>query len=248
MRLHILSDLHLDCAPYQPLVREADVIVLAGDTHPGLDGIRWARTAWPDKPVVYIAGNHEYYGENYHSHLARMRELAAGSNVHFLEQDSFWIGDVTFLGTTLWTDLNFFGNIPLAAMELSRGLRDFLCIRIEPRYRRLHPSDTARIHRESLGWLAQELGRHAGKKLVVVTHHGVGPLSVPPDYIHDPCQPGYTSQLTNFIRDNPVRLWIHGHTHHAFDYAIGGTGILTNPRGYPHERNHGFNSTLSVDV
>ena len=44
---------------------------------------------------------------------------------------------------------------------------------------------------------------------------------------------GYSSDLSQFILDNPqIKLWTHGHTHETFDYVIGETRIVCNPRGY----------------
>ncbi len=249
MRLHILSDLHQEFRPYQPREVEADVIILAGDTNTGLNGIRWAQKAFPNKPVVYIAGNHEWYGKNYHSHLKRMREAAKDSNVHFLENDVFEIDGVAFLGATLWTDLNYLGNVPLAMVDVRKGMNDFVKIRIEPDYRKLRPSDLVPIHQKTRAWLGQVLKRYAGQKTVVVTHHAISRKSVPEMYANDPCQPAYTSELTGFILDHPSKLWIHGHIHVAFDYTIGDTRVRANPRGYPGEtENNGFNPDLVMEV
>jgi len=228
MRLHVLSDLHQEFAPYRSSADGADVIIMAGDTHTGLNGIRWAQKEFDGRQVVYIAGNHEYYGKNLRGHLQHMRETAAGTNVHFLEQNTLEIGDVTFLGATLWTDLNFFGN--------------------EPKYRQLRPRDLVPVHKETLSWLGQQLEALKGKKVVVITHHGISRQSVPDHFMGGPSQPAYTSELTEFVLGHPCRLWIHGHTHWAFDYRLGETRVLANPRGYPHETAHGFNPKLIVEV
>ena len=246
MKVHLLSDLHQEFAEYQPNPVPADLIILAGDTHTGLNGIRWAQKTFPDKPVIYIAGNHEYYGKNFHGNLKKMRDLAQGTNVHFLENDAVKFGDITFLGATLWTDLNFFGNVPLAEVAVAKEMNDYRKIHIEPAYRRMRPADTAGFFRKSKAWLAAELDK-PGRK-VVITHHGVSRQSVPPEFVNDPCQPAYTSEMTEFIMDHPAELWIHGHTHRAFDYHIETTRVLTNPRGYPHETNHGFNPSLIVEL
>ena len=44
---------------------------------------------------------------------------------------------------------------------------------------------------------------------------------------------GYSSSLDEFILNHPqIKLWTHGHTHEDFDYMIGSTRIVCNPRGY----------------
>jgi Icc-related predicted phosphoesterase len=127
-------------------------------------------------------------------------------------------------------------------------MTDYRRIRIEPSYRKLRPSDTRAFHFESKKWIGERLQALKGQKTVVVTHHGVSRQSVPKIYINDPTQPAYTSELTEFILENQPNLWIHGHTHQAFDYKIGNTRVLTNPKGYPHEKSHGFNSDPRLQV
>ena len=63
MRVHVISDLHLEFAPFQPNNVDADVVVLAGDVHTGKNGIKWILEAFRDRPVIYVLGNHEFYGQ-----------------------------------------------------------------------------------------------------------------------------------------------------------------------------------------
>jgi predicted phosphodiesterase len=62
MKIRILSDLHLEFRHWTPPEADADVIVLAGDIHVGIHGVEWARRSFPLNPVVYVPGNHEFYG------------------------------------------------------------------------------------------------------------------------------------------------------------------------------------------
>jgi hypothetical protein len=101
MRLHILADLHLECGSFQPSKVKADAVVLAGDIFNGVQGLEWALKTFPDQPVVFVAGNHEYYGGDIPKLTGELRKLAKGTNVHFLENDSVCIGDIVFLGATL---------------------------------------------------------------------------------------------------------------------------------------------------
>ena len=72
------------------------------------------------------------------------------------------------------------------------------------------------------------------KNYVVCTHYAPSKKSTPDRYIGAVALNGaYSSNLDNFIIDNPqIKLWTHGHTHDAFDYTIGQTRIVCNPRGY----------------
>lgn len=72
MRLHILSDLHLEMKDWTPQVRDADVTLLADDIHKGERGLAWARAHFPGR-VLLVAGNHEFYGGHLRDTLSRLR-------------------------------------------------------------------------------------------------------------------------------------------------------------------------------
>src|SRR6266404_799685 len=148
MRLHILSDLHLEFEPFIPPAVEADAVILAGDVGTGRNGFKWALKTFPDRPVIYVLGNHEFYGQKLQKLIMELREMAAGTNVHFLENDSFTIGDVVFLGATLWTDFALNGDPVMSEVVAQTGMNDYRRIRTLPRYSRLKPSDTRRLHME----------------------------------------------------------------------------------------------------
>jgi len=76
-------------------------------------------------------------------------------------------------------------------------------------------------------------GKH-DQKFVVVGHHAPSKASTHPRYVNETIMNGgYSSDLSEFILDHPqIKLWTHGHTHENFDYLIGSTRIVCNPRGY----------------
>src|ERR1035437_9712065 len=106
MKIRQLSDIHLETGPFTYEDQGEDVVVLAGDIDVGTAGIEWAKTI--PKPVIYVSGNHEHWGQDIYENLVAMRLAAKGSNVHFLENDEVNLtinGEtVRFLGCTLWTD------------------------------------------------------------------------------------------------------------------------------------------------
>jgi Icc-related predicted phosphoesterase len=250
MRLHILSDLHTEFGDVSLPAPRADVVVLAGDTGIHRSWFKWVGEQFGGRTVVCVAGNHEYYGETIPSHTEKLRGYAREYGVHFLENESLVVGDVAFLGCTLWTDFALHGNIRLAASEAERQLTDYKRVKLlsAGRYLRLTPSDTARLHRRSLEWLREEIGRHAGRKIVVVTHHGPSLRSVPDQFRDDPLSAAYASSLDAFVASSGAQLWIHGHVHESADYCIGGTRVICNPRGYPEELNAGFQPGSVVEV
>ncbi len=106
MRLAVLSDLHLEFGPFTPpeALLSADLVILAGDIHNGVQALDWARRSFPDQTIVQIAGNHEFLGFCWQDLLAEMRQVARRLDIAFLENDSVVVGGVQFLGATLWTD------------------------------------------------------------------------------------------------------------------------------------------------
>lgn len=246
--LNILSDLHMEFAPFSPGCTDADVVVLAGDVHTGTKGVDWAMEAFEGKPVIYVPGNHEYYGKAIPKHTDALRERATGSNVHVLENENITIGDTVFLGCTLWTDLRLHGNSAIARYDAKQWMTDYGKIRVSPKFRKLHPDDTASFCAGSVRWLREELGRAEGKQVVVVTHHAPSGLSMPEQDTDGRLDPAYASNLDDMVAASGACLWIHGHVHTRADYMIGGTRVICNARGYPDETDHGFEPGLIVSV
>ena len=246
MKLHILSDLHLEFAPFEVPETDADVVVFAGDIGTGLQGIELANRC--GKQVIYVAGNHEYYGGALPKLTEKMRE-AAGPNVAFLENDEITIGGVRFLGATLWTDFRLFGDVQTdyCMMVAGEQMNDFRKIRCSPRYNRLSPWATLMMHRQTRYWLRRSLDSTFAGPTVVVTHHAPSIKSLQPQYRADPLAAAFISDLEELMGGERVAVWVHGHTHHCVDYPIAGTRIVSNQRGYPGEAT-AFGPELVIDV
>ena len=248
MLLHVLSDLHLEFAPFVPPKQDVDVVVLAGDIDVGLKGVPWARKHFENSTVLYVLGNHEYYGHALPRHLGKLKELARTSNVRVLENESIVLGDVVFLGCTLWTDFKLFGDPKIAGYDATQKMTDYKRIRVSPSYRRLRSIDTAGIHYRSQAWLYQEFEQHRDTKLVVVTHHAPSKRSLPLRFGDDLLSAAYASHLDELVERSNARLWIHGHVHEGQDYMIGNTRVVCNPRGYPDDFNTAFAPNLIATV
>ena len=184
--------------------------------------------------VVYVAGNHEFYHGKWPLGLDYLREeCAAFSNVYFMENDHRVIDGVTFVGSTLWTDMNRFDPITLHAV--AGMMNDFQIIRnSDMGFRRLKPADVAEAHKLSVGYIRGLLEQRLTDRYVIVGHHAPTTASIAPHYIGDSIMNGaYVSNLSDLILDHPqIRLWTHGHTHEDFDYMVGTTRVVCNPRGY----------------
>lgn len=248
MKLQIFSDLHVEFESFYPPTTEADVVILAGDIHVGKKGIDWAKTSFPDRPVLYVLGNHEYYGRAYPKHIDDLRKLTSGTNIHILENDRLTIDDVVFLGCTLWTDFQLFGDPKIAGYFATQNMTDYRKIRINPQYRKLRSLDTAVIHHKSLRWLQESVSGSQSEKLVIITHHSPSYRSIPTSFREDILSAAYASNLDALVEESGAKLWVHGHLHTQQDYSIGNTRIICNPRGYPDEQNQNFIPNLIVEV
>jgi predicted phosphodiesterase len=250
MKIHILSDLHIEFESFYPPRTGADVVVLAGDIHIGKKGIDWAKATFPSQPVLYVLGNHEYYSRAYPKHISDLKELAAGTNIHVLENDLLVIDNIVFLGCTLWTDFGLFDAPKIAGYHATQTMTDYQEIRINPQYRKLRSLDTAVIHSKSLRWLQTEVEncRRNEEKIVVITHHAPSGRSLPEFYRDDILSAAYASHLDDFVAASQAQLWIHGHIHAQQDYLLGKTRIICNPRGYPDEPNESFIPNFVIEI
>jgi len=248
MRLHILSDLHLEFGPADVPDTDADAVVLAGDIHLGREGRRWIRRRFAGKPVVYVLGNHEFYRHAIPELTETLKRETAGSAIHLLENSALELDGVTFLGCTLWSDFRLAPNAQAAMRVADKAMSDYCLIESSVEGRLLRPEDTAALHAESVEWLKRELKAHTPARTVVVTHHAPSPRSIPPHHQGSPLNGAFASNLDGLIEGSRVPLWIHGHTHHNADYRIGSTRVLSNQRGYPDGLVPGFNPGLIVEV
>lgn len=263
MRIQIASDLHLehvgkrfpDYRVIEPA--DADILVLAGDIHNGTAGME-AFKDWP-VPVIYVHGNHEAYDIDSFANLdPRLRTCAVASNMHYLERGELVLDGVRFLGCCLWTDYLLQPDMQSAAMEAAdRMLKDYEAIAKRPG-EHFAASDALAIHVESKAWLDARLDEPFDGATVVITHHAPHPNSIHPKFAGSLLNAAFISDLTPLIEK--ATLWIHGHVHDSFDYTVGDTRVVTNPRGYARNRsraatpdelgweNPAFNPALVVEI
>jgi predicted phosphodiesterase len=204
------------------------------------------RCAFQYPHVVYVAGNHEFYNGKFYKGIQYLRdECAKYPNVYFLEKDTKIIDDIVFVGGTLWTDMN--KHDPLTLHAVRDMMNDFRLIKNDQKgFTPLKPADTVIRHRETLQYIKHIVSEHKDKTCVVVGHHSPSFQSCHPQYANNYLMNGaYHSDLSEFIIDHPqIKLWTHGHTHHPFDYVIGETRVVCNPRGY---ENDGYSEQTGWD-
>ena len=272
MNINLVSDLHLDVSGYLDLPG-GEVLIIAGDAceakairhdlrqikHLSDEPQRsfpcsefWRYECAKYKKVFYVMGNHEHYRGRFDKTYHELKEMLP-ANVTLLENQTEEYQGVMFMGATLWTDIN--NNDPLTDWELRRNMNDYRIItnRYPDRdlYYNLLPGHTAKVHEETKQYFESVLKANQSKKFVVITHHAPSFMSIHENYKNDRLMNGgYASNLEDFILDNTnITYWIHGHMHNTFNYTIGETRVLCNPRGYtPYEENNGFDVNFNFEV
>ena len=257
MRIRQMSDLHLEFEPtFRPYNTDnADILMLNGDIcmaaylnkspespyyESGMDFMEFFKFCSNEyENVLYIPGNHEYYRGYIDTTDDIIREtLSVFPNIHFMNNQSWEKDGITFLGATLWTNANH--NNPITEQYLMSGMNDFRIVnwKKDSYGGRFRPSDAAAFHRRTLKYFDESSAWL--DNVVIMSHHAPSFKSVHPKYHNDTqMNYGYFSDLDDFILDRPqIKLWTHGHMHDCFDYTVGDTRIVCNPRGYNDENKY----------
>ncbi len=256
MKIKVLSDLHIEhFVACQVLdVGEGDILVLAGDIlcakHFKTDGYLHAvydrflyDCSKNYNKVLYVLGNHEFYGYNYEGTKRKLKEHLP-HNFHILDNDTITIDNWNFIGFTLWTD--FRNENALEMMEAECNMNDYKVIRIGSKFRKLRATDTFKFHQESKIYLLNQL-QTLKDNVFVISHHAPSYQSVPQEYKNH-ANGAYCSNLDDLILNNQkVKYWVHGHTHNVFDYMIGDCRIICNPGGYPGQDTK-FNQNMTLNI
>lgn len=254
MRLHIVSDLHIDVVGGfdLALAAGADVLVVAGDVCEGIaNGMAYLRAHVPlPTPILMIAGNHEFYRHGLADERAAAADHARAHAITFLDDSATIIEGVRFLGATLWTDFRL-GADAWQALNMGAArdrMNDFrqISLRREP-WARFTPEASVRLHTQSRAFLEEALATPFDGPTVVVSHHAPHPMSIAARFVGNPLNAAFASDLTELIERHQPALWIHGHMHDSSDYRLGATRIVCNPRGYGDE-NPRFDPGLIIEL
>lgn len=271
MKINYCSDLHLEIngnffksqgKKFEP----ADVLVLAGDilAAPYIhekrcdkDGRRVKEAAeylkkevFPlYKKVLYVVGNHEYYGHTYKDTRNVIKEYFSDcENFSLLENDYVKIDDVIFLGCSLWS--NYDKNNAISKIVAKDFMNDYRWIwkvsyedlpfeeRVMVNHRPpvITPDFIYEKHLESLKFIRDHLKLFRDNKVVVITHHPASLQCLNRKHSGNGLDGAFASDYEDLIIDNPqIKAWISGHTHFPVDFKIGETRMVSNPCGYQTE-------------
>ena len=252
MKLRWYSDIHTEFGPnFTPQLKDIEVLVLAGDIGCGVRGLGWLKNHVREKDVqvIYVPGNHEYYGYEIDWVNNTLWENTLGTNIHFLQNSSIIINGIRFIGATMWTD---FWNDSLENMSYEEGtcfriMNDYKCIKTGPgRFDTIQTKAIKEINRESVNYIFKTL-KESVEPCVVVTHHKPYRSSR-----IDEVTAAYEIDLTARLDEVCPKLWIYGHTHQFDDtikeYKSGQVRFLSNPHGYTHDRARHFDKRIKLEL
>ncbi len=257
MRLLVLSDLHNEFRQFVPPASEQyDLVVLAGDIDLGARGVNWAADTFERKRIVYVPGNHEYYshqGQTVQEISVELTKAAEWHGINLLNPGVVEISGWRFVGATLWSDFCLHGEAQSdVSMEHAwNSLNDYRLVHIEQpdgTKRKLTPSDTQEWSRKEKQFLFEEIEKGDPERTVVVTHFVPTKKAIEKRYQGDPLSPAFVSDLDSEIEQSNVAAWIFGHNHSCCDLLLGGTCMISNQRGYPHEPVAGFDPAFVIEL
>ncbi len=257
MKVQVASDLHIEFDRqnnhhYTIDYSDADIIIFAGDIDTKTNGLRWIQQNIKDIPVIYVLGNHEFYGEKYPTLIDKVKDLAKDSNIHILENDMVTIDGVNFLGCTLWTDFKLLGDPIMAGIQCQQAVNDFKKITTKKdakTFSPFRPDSAAKIHNNSVLWLKNTLKKLRKETNLIVTHHAPSIQSIQRKYCRDFISSAFASNLEDIMLEyNPI-YWVHGHIHANSNYTVGQTKVISNPRGYYGAKlNEGFKEKFIITI
>lgn len=254
MDLWVLSDLHLtnmDTFGDKLRIPDADLCIVAGDVSDDLEAsMKWmSRVIRPRMPVLYVLGNHCLFGRTLNSVVDEGRQLAKRYGIILLENDTLTCRldgreKVRFVGATMWTDFNLNGDRELAFEQLSESMPEYHHCQVDETGIRMRPRDAYKLHLESRTFIEETLATPFDGKTVLITHH-CPHTSILERFRGDSLNPAFASDISDLIDYQPD-LFIHGHTHASFDYLVGKTRILCNPRGNGGNKSFDWRKVVSV--
>jgi Icc-related predicted phosphoesterase len=295
MKIAVCSDLHLEFGGIELKNTEsADVLILSGDIclaskmEKFMGFFEHVNSEFPVS--LMVMGNHEHYNGDFAKSPELIKQALVNlPNVHLLDKEIFKVNDVTFIGSTLWTDMN--DDDPMTKFHVGDRMNDFRCVdnsnrmvtrtvpiyELNPDYTEdgnnglkyatkegggyiqigtkrkesisaFSPDDAMEDFNKNLDYIRLMVEGKFDEKFVVVGHHAPSKASTHPRYQHESLMNGaYSSNLDEFIMERPqIKLWTHGHTHEDFDYMLGSTRIVCNPRGYINHESRADNFKLKV--
>ncbi|SPN79218.1 Metallophosphoesterase, partial [Brazilian cedratvirus IHUMI] len=203
--------------------------------------ISWCSERW--KKIFLVAGNHEYYSarKTVPEIKERIKQIISPfSNVYFLDDQGMEVNGFYIYGTTLWSEVE-------NKRFIKDGMNDYRRINIKENHytKNISPSDMLDMHRVCVEKLKQAISTCA-LPMVVLSHYLPSYSCIDEKYKNHACNSAYASNLEHLLQQ-PVVLWLFGHSHQAKEVQINSIPCLSNPLGYPGEKT-GFCECKSISL
>ncbi len=241
MKFQYASDLHLEFPANEkflldnPLIPVGEILILAGDIIPFrfIDKFAWFFDFISEnfKNVFWIAGNHEYYGEDAAEKHGKFH-FSIRKNVFLVNNFSVIHDNAKFIFSTLWTKIS-----PQKANYIKNGLNDFYQIRYGKKLLTIEQVNS--FFEENINFVQEEIASNPSEKCIVVTHHVPTYQHYPQEYLNSNINQAFAVDLDPFILDSKIDAWIYGHHHRNVPaFQIGNCTLLSNQLGYVQASEH----------
>lgn len=248
MKIRLLSDLHHEFRPdtfkHQQFIKYSgeDVTVLAGDIAVGaknvINVLDWFLLAG-HKKIVYVPGNHEFYGNYYTEVMQELEIICRNRDVVLLQPGkSLLQNGVVFFGGTLWTN---FGEHDATQTLSQTTVEDFKLIK------GFKTQMCKALHYNDLAWIERCYNKYPKHKKVIVTHFLPAMECVHARYTGHSLNKYFANNLGSWIKSLENTTWLYGHTHDTAEFRLGSTRMVCNPLGYPNNSND-FNPFKTIVV
>lgn len=237
MKIQYMSDLHLEMLDNSRFVRDlkipvnGDILVLAGDTFylkyandiPCTQFWKWASEHF--RKVLLVPGNHEYYHSCDIAERGFSWSLQVCKNVSMHQNQVVRIDDTDFIFSTLWSHIN-----PYHEEEIAYGMNDFRqsLYNGEP----WSTFEYNKLHKKCFEFIRKAVEESTAKHIVVVTHHLPSLQVVAGEHLGSSLNSAFATDLSDFISDSRIDVWIYGHSHANVDAVVGNTQLVSNQVGY----------------
>jgi len=236
MKLHILSDIHIEFLHISTLnlyidkiKSDADILILAGDIgNPfGNNYLYFLREiSIKFKKVFIISGNHEYYNKDYDIDDINNQIIKTCndfSNIIFLNNSYYDYNGYRFIGSTLWSLVD----------NTTEPIND------TKKIKNMNIDFYNKLHTISKNYIKQILDQSKDQKCVIITHHVPSYKLIDDKFktdYYDKYNKWFYSDLDDLFTDQ-IKCWIYGHTHMQSHKIINGIDFICNPIGYRFEIN-----------
>ena len=246
MKLQYCSDLHLEFRENKewltkyPLQIKGDILLLAGDIipFPLMDNHKdfWSFVSDHFQFTYWVPGNHEYYYADAAQRSGILNEQIR-DNVLLVNNVTVEHSDIQLIFSTLWSKIN-----PAHGYQIERSMSDFQVVKYNGY--RFSVEKYNLLHKACLDFITPAVIENRGYKKVVVTHHVPTFRHYPEQYKGQLLNEAFATELSDFIDQSGIVLWLFGHHHsNVPDFKIGSTTMATNQLGYiKYGENTGFNT------